>query len=120
MTDAPGGYFVCRMPAAIGGYEVYDEKDVKTVTPFAWPLQQEEYDLAYWTRQGYTMFVLTDEQQRLESNVRPYAQLYEQIRAACDLVKTVKTRKPLFWEEDTKIYRLRTAPGVSQTQPAAP
>jgi hypothetical protein len=120
LIDPPGGYHVRRMPAAIGGLEVYDEKDVKTVTPFGWPIQKEEYDLDYWTRQGFTVFVVTDEEQRLTSKVPSYVKLYEQIRASCDLVKEVKARKPLFWEGDTKIYRLRGAAQIPpQTQPVA-
>jgi hypothetical protein len=106
-ANAPGGYHVRRMPWVIGGLEIYEEKDVKVITPFAWPIQSEEYDLDYWTRQGFTVFVLTDEQAKLNSSVPAYVRLYQQILASCDLVKEVKARKPLFWEGDTKIYRLK-------------
>lgn len=107
-----GGYHVRRIPWVTGGLEVYDEKDVKTIAPFGWPIQKEEYDLDYWTSQGFTVFVLTDEQERLTSGVKPYVKLYEQIRASCDLVKEVKARKPLLWEGDTRIYRLRSSPST--------
>jgi hypothetical protein len=87
---------------------------------FAWPIQQEEYDLEYWTRQGFTVFVLTDEQERLTSKVPAYVRLYEQIRSSCELVKEVKARKPLFWEGDTRVYRLRQQASPTTVPATAP
>jgi hypothetical protein len=117
-VDVPGAYHVRRIPWTIGGLEVYDEKQVAAVAPFSWPIQDEEYDLDYWTRQGFTVFVLTDEKDRIASNVPAYKRLYEQIRQQCQLVREVKAHKPLFWEGDTRVYRLKSDKSSPTTAPA--
>lgn len=115
-----GRYYVRAVPWAIRGLEAYDEKDVKVVKPFAWPLQPEEWNLTYWLNKGFTIFVIRDEEVWLtpsdrpcpshapsadcSSRVEPYRRLLQEIHDRCTLVASIPANRPLFEEEDIKVY----------------
>ncbi len=116
-----GRYYIRALPAAISGLERFDEKDVKLVKPFSWPLQPEEWRLNYWLNKGFTVFVVRDEETWLSPPDRPcpssspsladcymrvddYRRLYEEIHARCTLVASIPSSRLLFEEEDTKVY----------------
>lgn len=102
---ADGRYYVRRLPSVMGGLESYEEKDVKHVKPFTWPLQPQEWRLDYWLDQGYSVFVITNEERMLKSNVEAYRRLHEEIRNRGKLVATIAANRPLFQENDTKVYQ---------------
>jgi hypothetical protein len=115
-------YYVRAVPWVISGLENYDEKDVKLVKPFAWPLQPEEWRLNYWLNNGFTVFVIRDEEVWLSPLDRPcpsdspsladcyvrrvaaYRRLLEEIHSRCTLVAAIPADRPLFEEADTKVY----------------
>lgn len=117
-----GRYYVRSVPWVISGLENYDEKDVKLVKPFAWPLQPEEWRLNYWFNKGFTVFVIRDEEAWLSPLDRPcpsgspsladcyvrgvgaYRRLLEEIHSRCTLVASIPADRPLFEEADTKVY----------------
>ncbi len=116
-----GRYYIRALPWAISGLERFDEKDVKVVKPFAWPIQPEEWRLDYWLNQGFTVFVIRDEEAWLSPPDRPcssgspsladcymrvdaYRQFHEEIHDRCTLRASIPADRPLFEEQDTKIY----------------
>jgi len=106
--DTGGGYFVRSFGWVFGGMESFDqEKMEKLVLPFSWPLQDEEWELDYWTTRGFNIFVVESEEFYLNSTVRWYRSLHQQIKEQCELVERLPTTRPLFFEEEVVIYRLR-------------
>jgi hypothetical protein len=103
-----GRYYIRSMPWVMGGLEAYEEKDVKVVKPFAWPVQLEEWQLNHWLNTGYTVFVVMHEDAWLSSKVPAYRGLHREIHERCTLVTTIQSDRPLFLEHDTKIYLSRT------------
>ena len=116
-----GRYYIRALPWAMSGLESSDEKDVKVVKPFAWPLQPEEWRLDYWLNKGFTVFVIRDEEAFLLPPDRPcssgsaalgdcfmrvdaYRRLHEEIHTRCTLVASIPAGRPLFEEADTKVY----------------
>jgi hypothetical protein len=115
-----GRYYIRSMPWAIRGLEAYEEKDVKVVKAFAWPIQPEEWNLTYWLTEGFTVFVVRDEEVWLSppdrpcpsrspsadcsSRVEPYRRLHAEIHDRCTLAASIPADRPLFEEEDTKVY----------------
>jgi hypothetical protein len=116
-----GRYYIRALPWAISGLERFNEKDVKVVKPFAWPVQPEEWRLDYWLNKGFTVFVIRDEAAWLSPPDRPcssgspsladcymrvdaYRQFHEEIHDRCTLVASIPADRPLFEEQDTKIY----------------
>src|ERR1700683_1537600 len=116
-----GRYYIRATTWVIGGLENYDEKDVKLIKPFAWPLQPEEWRLNYWLNKGFTVFVVRDEEVWLSPPDRPcssdsssladcytrtdaYRRLHEEIHSRCTLVASIPADRPLFEEQDTKVY----------------
>jgi hypothetical protein len=116
-----GRYYIRALPWAISGLERFDEKDVKVVKPFAWPLQPEEWRLDYWLNKGFTVFVIRDEEAWLSPPDRPcssgspsladcymrvgaYRQFHEEVHSRCTLVASIPADRPLFEEQDTKVY----------------
>ena len=98
--------YVRRIPFVIGGLEVYEESEVEVIKPFAWPAQEEEYDLDYWIDQGFSVFVVQDEDAFINSASRFYRARHTEIRDRCILVETIPPKRPLFFESETKVYKL--------------
>jgi len=106
--DTGGGYFIRTLPMVFWGMEDFDQEAMsKLVLPFSWPLQDEEWELDYWTARGFNIFVVQGEERFLNSSVRLYRNLHQQIKERCELVERLPTRRPLFFEHDVAIYRFR-------------
>jgi hypothetical protein len=121
--EEEGRYYIRSLPWVISGLENSDQKDVKLIKPFAWPLQPEEWRLPYWLSQGFTLFVIRDEEVWLSpldqpcpsrspsladcyvSRVDAYRRLFAEIHGRCTLVAAIPADRPLFEEADTKVYR---------------
>ncbi|HXF16413.1 MAG TPA: phospholipid carrier-dependent glycosyltransferase [Burkholderiales bacterium] len=99
-----GRYYIRRFPSVMGGLEIYEEKDVKLVKPFTWPLQPTEWKLDYWLDQGYSVFVVLNEERVLKSKVDAYRLFHEEIRDRGVLLATVEANRTLFQESSAKVY----------------
>jgi hypothetical protein len=114
---AGGGYFVRRFPAAMGGMEDLEQDRAESaVKPFWWPIQEEEYNLDYWTALGFDIFVVRDEAGMLASKVPQYRSFHQQIKDRCELVAVLPSQRTLFSEGELKIYRL-PGPGGREQPP---
>ncbi|MFI5459578.1 MAG: ArnT family glycosyltransferase [Isosphaerales bacterium] len=119
--DTGGGYFVRSFPMVIGGMEDFDQKaQEKLILPFSWPLQDEEWELDYWTARGFNIFVVLSEEYFLNSTVRLYRSLHEQIKERCELVDRIPTARPLFFESEVTIYRFRDQHDEPRSSPEWP
>ncbi len=106
--DTGGGYFIRTLPMVFWGMEDFDQEAMsKLVLPFSWPLQDEEWELDYWTARGFKTFVVQGEERFLNSSVRLYRNLHQQIKERCELVARLPTTRPFFFEHDVTIYRFR-------------
>ena len=84
-------------PFAMGGLQDLDPKVAeKAVKPYVWPVQNEEWELDYWIAQGYTIFVVQDEELWLNSTVASYRKMHEQIKSRCELLATIPPNRPHF------------------------
>ena len=107
-------YFVRGIPFSHDGSEDLPTEEVeKLVKPAIgfWPLQDEEWNLDYWTAQGFDIFVVRSEQDYLNAKNPLYRSLHQQIKDRCELVAVLPTTRPLFFEQEVKIYKLRDQPG---------
>jgi 4-amino-4-deoxy-L-arabinose transferase-like glycosyltransferase len=105
--DDGQGYFVRGFTWVMGGLEEIPPEQVRVIKPFAWPIQYEEWDLDYWTSRGFTIFIVVDESKMLRHPVPSYRNFHRQIIERCDLIATIDTRSPLFYEGEVRVYRLR-------------
>lgn len=108
------GYYVREFPWVIGGLENKDPESVKTIVAYAWPLQPEEWDLDYWLDQGFTLFVVEGEAERVDSNVPAYNRLHRQLRDRGTLLRQFDDVRPLFEEKPVKVYRVGEGRGSRQ------
>lgn len=97
------GYTVASFPLVIGGLERTDPDEVKVVLPHAWPLQREEWHLDYWLNQGFRVLVVTKESEL--AAVPAYRPMFAEIRNRCKATATFTSKRPLFNDFDTVIYR---------------
>jgi hypothetical protein len=106
--QSAGGYYVRGIPWAPGGMEDLDQQKAQaTVKPYWWPIQEEEWNLEYWTAQGFNIFVVIDEEKQVVSKIPAYRTLHQQIKERCDQVAVLPSLRRLFGEGEIKIYRLR-------------
>ena len=100
------GYYITKMPSAIGGLEFATDKETKHIKAFAWPIQDEEWHLDYWLSRGYTVFVVSDEAFFIESDVPAYARMHREIRDRCNLLADLPDmREHIDWDRDVKVYQ---------------
>ena len=105
-------YYVRNIPFPMGGMEdLKAEVAQKAVKPYWWPIQPEEWNLDYWIKQGYNIFVVQDESVMENSSIPEYRSLHQEIKQRCEQVAVVPSRRPLFFEGEMKIYRLRNPSG---------
>ena len=101
-------YYVRPFPVAMGGMEDLDKEQAeKVVKPYYWPIQEEEWDIAYWTERGITIFVVENEELWLKMKVPAYRRLHQQIKERGELIATIPSGRPHFFETEVKIYRLK-------------
>ncbi|WP_158500637.1 phospholipid carrier-dependent glycosyltransferase [Shimia marina] len=98
--------FWVPLPQAMYGLEdVTEGEETYTVQAHTWPLQPEEWQLQYWTQQGFTVFVLSDVAYHLEQ--RPsevVSQFFEEIVTSCQIERSFPPAKPMYLEYLTEIY----------------
>jgi hypothetical protein len=95
-------YKVFPFPFVFGGLETLKPDEVKTVVPYAWPLQPEEWRLDYWRERGYH-YVVADAGGRSHP-VEAYRLFYQELDVRCQRVAEIPTSKPLYWEQDILVY----------------
>jgi hypothetical protein len=118
--DCPGGYYARAIPYSLGGDPARSSSlTARTgkVTPYWWPVQYEEWDLDYWTRRGFNIFVLAEGMGFSGSGISMYDEplyrtFHEQIKQRCELVATLPTTRTHFYERTLSIYRLRDPKGA--------
>ena len=109
------GYHVRKIPYGMGGdpdREGSLSSRTKQIMPYWWPIQEEEWDLDYWTTRGFDIFMLIEGGGFAGSGVvlydEPlYRSFHEAIEERCELVATLPTSRDLFGERTVRIYRLR-------------
>jgi hypothetical protein len=109
------GYHVRRIPYSMGGdpnREGSLASRTNVIMPYWWPIQEEEWDLDYWTTRGFNIFMLIEGGGFSSSGVvlydEPvYRSFHEAIEKRCELVATLPTSRYLFEERTVWIYRLR-------------
>lgn len=101
------GYYIRFFPWVIGRLEVYKENELEVIKPFAWPLQPEEWELNYWLDRGFSIFIVENETELLNSKIDAYRQFHRQIRDRCQPLATIEPKKPLFGDLQTRIYQCR-------------
>jgi hypothetical protein len=102
-------YYVRAFPFAMGGMQdISDEDAAKAVKPYYWPIQNEEWELEYWLKTGFSIFVISGEDAWLNSKVNAYQKLHMQINAACTPLAVIPTVRSYFFEEEVKVYRCKS------------
>ena len=113
------GSYVRKFPYAMGGMEdLTIEVAERAVKPFWWPIQPEEFKLAYWTDQGFNIFVVLGESQMENSGIPAYESMHREIKEQGELVAVLPSKRQLFKEKEVRIYRIRG--GGSPSPHAAP
>ncbi len=97
------GYITASFPLVIGGLETTDPDKVKVVLPYAWPLQPEEWRLDYWLERGFRVFVVSKEYELAQ--VPAYRAMFASIRSQCRPTARFFSKRPLFNDFDTVMYR---------------
>jgi hypothetical protein len=106
--EVPYGYYVRAIPFSRASMQLLaPDVAVKMVRPYHWPIQDEEWNLDYWTTRGFNIFVLRDEGTGFITRIPSYQSLYQQIKENCELVKVLANQRDLFYESELRIYRLR-------------
>lgn len=106
-SEAGRTYYVIPIPFAIGGLEAYREDEMDIIKPYAWPIQDEEWSLAYWRERGIDIFVLSAPEAFLRSDVDAYRRTFREIQTICRRVAAFSPAKPLFLEDPVAIYDCR-------------
>jgi hypothetical protein len=101
-------YYVRQMPFAFGGMEDLEGPEAESaVKPFWWPIQNEEWDLDYWTARGFNIFIVKDEGGIRITSIPAYRLLHDRIKERCEPVAVLTSQRALFEGGEFKIYRLR-------------
>lgn len=96
-----GGVFWRTLPQPWDGLQnTTDEAMEGAVKPYGWPPQAEEWQLATWRELGYSVFLVTDPENRPPMEQAFWAEL----QSNCRLVKRLEARKPLFLEWTTTVF----------------
>lgn len=111
---ASRGYYARRIPYDLGGDPNRDSSlsaRSKKVMAYWWPIQQEEWDLDYWTTRGYRIFMLIEGGGFTGTGLAMYDEplfhsFHAQIEKRCELVATLPTSRYLFGERTVRIFRL--------------
>ena len=106
---------VVKFPWAIGGIEHLEEDEVTVVKAFSWPRQNEEWKLDYWLSRGFHWYIVLNEEYQLTDNLPTYRAFHHELVDRCEMRLVVPARKPLFFEEEARIYDCRaTEPASAQ------
>ncbi len=105
--NVPGSVFYLAMPTVMYGLEGVDEDDVDfVVQPHAWPPQREEWQLDYWTEQGFEIFLVSNLQFNLdEIDSQLMRAFFHDMVERCEVEMNFVASKQLFLERDVTIFR---------------
>lgn len=94
------------MPGVMFGLETATDEEIKDVVqPHAWPLQPQEWTLAYWFGRGVDGFVLGDlEYYRTESPSEAFRSFHTEVAETCTLLRRFEPTKPLFIEPEVSVF----------------
>jgi hypothetical protein len=93
LRNVADGYVVRAYPFVFGGLENVRNEDMKVVTPFAWPLQPDEWQLDYWLARDYRMFVFGESM--LRDPVPAYRDFFSSIAQNCALLAKIPATRSL-------------------------
>lgn len=93
-----------EVPFPIHGYEnVTDETAI--VKPYVWPPQRDEWKVDYWLSRGVEL-VLVQKEWWFTTDAPTYVRdFFVEVRSRCQLLETIPQTRPLFWEEEYRLYR---------------
>ena len=103
LKEKPSGYTVASFPLVVGGLEKSDPDAIRTVVAYAWPLQPEEWVLDYWLERGFRVMILSYEDNLW--GVPAYRPMLSKIHNECQVVTSLKSKRPLFNDYDVSVYR---------------
>ncbi len=119
LDDLSRGYYVRQIPVALGG-DLASESSLasrmKKPMAFWWPIQPEEWELDYWSTRGFNIFVVIEGgalggAELPIMNYPVFHAFLAQIKQRCELIATLPTTRPLFFEKEVTVYRFRSTPG---------
>lgn len=101
--------YFSMIPMVMGGLEFADDAAVEGfVKAHTWPAQAEEWQLSYWTEQGYDVFIVAALDDYLASSApKLFQRFYGEMTRTCDLVKEFKAQKPIFFEDNISVFECR-------------
>lgn len=102
---------ILKFPWAIGGIEHLEEDEVTLVKAFSWPRQNEEWKLDYWLARDFHWYIVLNEEYQLTDNLPTYRAFHQELVDRCELRKVVPAKKPLFFEEEARIYHCTATEG---------
>ncbi len=105
-TNAPDAVFHIPMPGVMFGLEDATEEELKgKIKPYAWPLQAQEWELDYWTNQGFDVIVVSDLNYLMnDTPSQVFRQFYRHLANTCHPAHIIPPRKPLFLEREVIIF----------------
>lgn len=105
VSTAQDALYYVGLPQTMYGLEnIKDGEQQFEVQAYAWPLQPKEWNLPYWTKQGFSIFILTDVAFHLDN--RPserISRFFEELLQSCQRLQTFEPVKPLHLEYKTLI-----------------
>jgi len=94
-----------NMPFVFWGLEDADDESLKgNVKAFAWPFQTEEWELDYWLDKDYSVFIISNYEYYINSQVDIMRRFYLEISNRCELVRHFDPVKPLHIEFSASVY----------------
>ncbi|MBX2811866.1 MAG: phospholipid carrier-dependent glycosyltransferase [Myxococcales bacterium] len=116
-------YYIIPIPWITSGLEYVEEKDIAVIKPFIWPRQREEWTLDYWLKDNFRLFVVRKEWWMTTKAHPTVVTFHKAIIDRCELLHIAPSRRPLFWEEEYRVYdcekaRVQIAPSpLERTAP---
>ena len=104
--SAPGAVFYVNMPIVFFGLEHADDAAMEgIVRAHAWPFQEDEWALDYWTRRGFSIFIVSHfKYHELESPSQLVRTFYTDMGRRCALTKRFEPAKPMFLEYPISVF----------------
>ncbi|UTW44889.1 phospholipid carrier-dependent glycosyltransferase [bacterium SCSIO 12696] len=105
-SSDPDAVYYYGLPGVMFGLEKADDDSLEgAVKPFAWPLQDEEWHLKYWTSKGFSILVVSNYEYFLnESGVPQFFNFYSELEKNCSKAVSFDARKPFFLEPNVTVF----------------
>lgn len=106
-TSAPNAVYYFNMPSVLHGLQDVGDDDIEyEVKAHAWPLQKEEWELEYWLRQDFSIFVIRNLRYALSKKSVPLIRdFHRELVDRCEKVQAFQAHKPLFLEWPVTVFR---------------